>query len=244
MRKAYTQYLARLRVQVPALGKQFESVLALSQPQWRAMSSLELMEMSMSFIYESSVIPISAHGEERGPVAGYVLLSRLCFGENVLHTECNLLTWWTCSLLANRSCTATEFTCANNRPPLRRCIPRAWVCDGDADCSDALDEHQNCTRRSCTENEFTCNNGLCIRSAYRFVTTIYLPCINFYLKMIWESFMLYSQCLALAFNFLFLYLSWADSVQLVVDTGNTIRTHWVRLYVMRLFSKSLFCWSQ
>lgn len=57
------------------------------------MSSLELMEMSMSFIYESSVISISAHGEERGPVAGDVLLSRLCFGENVLHTECNLLTW-------------------------------------------------------------------------------------------------------------------------------------------------------
>lgn len=57
------------------------------------MSSLELMEMSMSFIYESSVIPISAHGEERGPVAGDVLLSRLCFGGNVLHTECNLLTW-------------------------------------------------------------------------------------------------------------------------------------------------------
>uniref|UniRef100_A0A8C9EZD8 EGF-like domain-containing protein n=1 Tax=Pavo cristatus TaxID=9049 RepID=A0A8C9EZD8_PAVCR len=68
---------------------------------------------------------------------------------------------------ANHSCTAAEFTCANNRPPLRRCVPRAWICDGDADCSDALDEHQNCTRRSCTENEFTCNNGLCIRSAYR-----------------------------------------------------------------------------
>uniref|UniRef100_A0A8C0IK70 Low-density lipoprotein receptor-related protein 2 n=1 Tax=Chelonoidis abingdonii TaxID=106734 RepID=A0A8C0IK70_CHEAB len=68
---------------------------------------------------------------------------------------------------ANHSCTATEFTCVNNRPPLRRCIPQVWVCDGDADCSDAYDEHQNCTRRSCTENEFTCNNGLCIRNSYR-----------------------------------------------------------------------------
>lgn len=51
---------------------------------------------------------------------------------------------------------------------MRRCIPRAWVCDGDADCSDAYDEHQNCTRRSCSANEFTCNNGLCIRNSYRF----------------------------------------------------------------------------
>lgn len=47
----------------------------------------------MTFIYESAVIPISAHGEEHGPVVGYVLLSRLCVGGNVLHLECNLLTW-------------------------------------------------------------------------------------------------------------------------------------------------------
>lgn len=70
-------------------------------------------------------------------------------------------------LSANRVCTSAEFTCANNQPPQRKCIPRDWVCDGDADCADALDEHQNCTRRSCGVNEFTCNNGLCIRSSYR-----------------------------------------------------------------------------
>ncbi len=68
---------------------------------------------------------------------------------------------------ANRSCSPQEFTCINNRPPQRKCIPRDWVCDGDADCSDAYDEHQNCTRRSCSANEFTCSNGLCIRSSYR-----------------------------------------------------------------------------
>lgn len=90
--------------------------------------------------------------------------------EGVAYTAYNLVS--ECSFpSANRNCTAAEFTCANNQPPLRRCIPRAWVCDGDADCSDALDEHQNCTRRSCTENEFTCSNGLCIRNTYRFVTT-------------------------------------------------------------------------
>lgn len=69
--------------------------------------------------------------------------------------------------LANRTCSGAEFTCVNNQPPQRKCIPHDWVCDGDADCADALDEHQNCTRRSCGINEFTCSNGLCIRSSYR-----------------------------------------------------------------------------
>uniref|UniRef100_A0A8C5RBH8 EGF-like domain-containing protein n=1 Tax=Leptobrachium leishanense TaxID=445787 RepID=A0A8C5RBH8_9ANUR len=66
-------------------------------------------------------------------------------------------------LLANRSCAPTEFTCINNRPPDRRCIPQSWVCDGDSDCSDAYDEHQNCTRASC---QFTCQNGRCIPKVY------------------------------------------------------------------------------
>lgn len=76
-------------------------------------------------------------------------------------------------IVANHSCSASEFTCVNNAPPLRRCIPRAWVCDGDADCSDAYDEHQNCTRRPCLENEFTCSNGLCIRNTYRSVRIVW-----------------------------------------------------------------------
>uniref|UniRef100_A0A8D0L0U1 EGF-like domain-containing protein n=1 Tax=Strix occidentalis caurina TaxID=311401 RepID=A0A8D0L0U1_STROC len=70
----------------------------------------------------------------------------------VLHTQS--ITWCVSEhafLSANRNCTAAEFTCANNRPPLRRCIPRAWICDGDADCSD---------------HQFTCQNGRCISKAY------------------------------------------------------------------------------
>uniref|UniRef100_A0A8C0ZVU4 EGF-like domain-containing protein n=1 Tax=Castor canadensis TaxID=51338 RepID=A0A8C0ZVU4_CASCN len=55
-----------------------------------------------------------------------------------------------------------EFKCDSGR-----CIPRTWICDGEADCADALDEHQNCTRRSCSEGEFTCSNGLCIRQSFR-----------------------------------------------------------------------------
>lgn len=123
--------------------------------------------------WEGTVVSVSACAAGHGCIVDYGWISRLFVWvaeEGVTYTEYNLAS--ECAFpSANRNCTAAEFTCANNRPPLRRCIPRAWVCDGDADCSDALDEHQNCTRRSCTENEFTCSNGLCIRNTYRFVTT-------------------------------------------------------------------------
>lgn len=119
------------------------------------------------------MVSISACAAGHGSIVvyGWIPTLLVCVvEEGVTYTECNLVSEHAFPS-ANRNCTAAEFMCANNQPPLRRCIPRAWVCDGDADCSDALDEHQNCTRRSCTENEFTCSNGLCIRNTYRFVTT-------------------------------------------------------------------------
>lgn len=73
-----------------------------------------------------------------------------------------------CALASeNRNCSSSEFACEVGVRPHRGCIPKSWVCDGEADCLDALDEHQNCTRRSCFGTEFVCNNGLCIPNHFR-----------------------------------------------------------------------------
>ncbi|XP_015791351.1 low-density lipoprotein receptor-related protein 2 [Tetranychus urticae] len=55
-----------------------------------------------------------------------------------------------------------DFTCNN-----QRCIPKTWVCDGDDDCLDHSDEHQNCTQSSCSVKEFACASGRCIPLTFR-----------------------------------------------------------------------------
>ncbi|KAJ8974813.1 hypothetical protein NQ317_010540 [Molorchus minor] len=49
-----------------------------------------------------------------------------------------------------------------------RCIPLTWVCDGEDDCPDSLDEHavQGCVSDSCGEDQFRCNDGKCIHKLY------------------------------------------------------------------------------
>ncbi|CAH1397949.1 unnamed protein product [Nezara viridula] len=55
-----------------------------------------------------------------------------------------------------------DFTCNN-----QRCVPKAWVCDGDDDCLDNSDEEQNCTKPTCAPSDFQCASGRCISHTFR-----------------------------------------------------------------------------
>lgn len=48
----------------------------------------------------------------------------------------------------NKECPREKFKCSSGI-----CIPQVWVCDGDQDCLDGLDEH-DCNTRNCTNNDF------------------------------------------------------------------------------------------
>ncbi|XP_065212523.1 low-density lipoprotein receptor-related protein 2 isoform X2 [Planococcus citri] len=55
-----------------------------------------------------------------------------------------------------------DFMCNN-----QRCIPKAWVCDGDDDCLDNSDEEQNCTKPTCNAGEFQCGSGRCVPMTFK-----------------------------------------------------------------------------
>ncbi|XP_046995596.1 low-density lipoprotein receptor-related protein 2 [Schistocerca americana] len=55
-----------------------------------------------------------------------------------------------------------DFTCNN-----QRCVPKAWVCDGDDDCLDNSDEEQNCSKPTCGAGEFQCKTGRCIPMSFK-----------------------------------------------------------------------------
>ncbi|XP_078069987.1 low-density lipoprotein receptor-related protein 1-like [Mustelus asterias] len=56
---------------------------------------------------------------------------------------------------ANVTCRASDFMCHN-----RQCIPRRWLCDGNADCKDGSDESlEICYVKTCHLHEISCGPG-------------------------------------------------------------------------------------
>ncbi|XP_076823399.1 prolow-density lipoprotein receptor-related protein 1-like isoform X2 [Clavelina lepadiformis] len=67
------------------------------------------------------------------------------------------------------TCKSNEFRCeslstSSNRsePVVHQCRPRAWLCDGDSDCVNGVDE-KNCSQHTCNSDEFRCaSSGRCL----------------------------------------------------------------------------------